>query len=211
MNPFDQALQQSFPSVMVPKREPLEPLDKPGERLVIAANGIFLEILRPWARIVRRIAEYRVATAIPYGSYEEATALRCGPVPPDLIAAFYRQTRLALPNETGAWIVWHAGTGQFRLVPLTPISHSPGHLLYERPVLNGSEHLVVDCHSHGAGSAHFSRTDNDDDRHDVKFALVLGNCDREPSTAMRLCAKGVFEKFEQLPAPWANALLEEVL
>jgi PRTRC genetic system protein A len=211
MNPFDQALQQSFPSVMVPKREPLAPLDKAGERLLIAANGVFLEIVRPWIRLVRCIAEYRVATAIPYGMYEEATELRCGPVPPELIAAFYRQTREALPNETGAWIVWRAGTGRFRLVPLTPIAHSPGHLLYERPVLNAGEHLVVDCHSHGAGDAFFSRTDNDDDRHDVKFALVLGNCNREPSTALRLCAKGVFEKFEQLPAPWAASLEAEVL
>ncbi|MEW6342991.1 MAG: PRTRC system protein A [Pseudomonadota bacterium] len=210
MNRFDQALQQSFPSVMVPMREPLAPLVKPGERLVIAANGVFLEIVRPWIRLVRRIAEYRVATAIPYGTYDEVTERRCGAVAPELIAAFYRQTREALPNETGAWIVWHAETGEFRLVPLTPIEHSPGHLVYERPVLSAEEHLVVDCHSHGASSAYFSRTDNGDDRHDVKFALVLGNCDREPSTALRLCAKGVFEKFEQLPAPWVASLAAEV-
>ncbi len=215
MNPFDLALQTSFPSVMVPGREPLVPLDKPGERLLIAANGIFLEIVRPWIRIVRRIAEYRVATAIPYGKYDEVTDLRCGPVPPALIAQFYGQTREALPNETGAAIAWHESTGKFRLVPLKPISHSPSHLEYERPVLHSGEHLVVDCHSHGTGRAFFSRTgihnDDDDDRHDVKFALVLGNCDREPSTAMRLCAKGIFENFGKIPQPWADALSAEVL
>jgi PRTRC genetic system protein A len=211
MNPFDSVLQQSFPSVMVPGREPPAPMDKSGERLLIAANGVFLEIVRPWIRLVRRIAEYRVATAIPYGKCGEETDLRCGPVPPELIVRFLGQTRAALPNETGAWIVWHETTGQFRLVPLTPISHSPGHLLYERPALQPGEHLVVDCHSHGVGSAYFSRTDNDDDRHDVKFALVLGNCDREPSTALRLCAKGIFEKFEKLPAPWAASLDAEVM
>jgi len=215
MNPFDLTLQQSFPSVMVPRQEPLAPLDKPGERLLIAANGVFLEIVRPWIRIVRCIAEYRVATAIPYGTYDEATELRCTPVPPELIAQFYGQTRDALPNETGAGIVWHEPTGQFRLVALTPISQSPSHLVYERPVLHPGEHLVVDCHSHGAAAAFFSRTgihnDDDDDRHDVKFALVLGNCDRVPSTALRLCAKGIFEKFENIPEPWSSALATEVL
>lgn len=210
MNPIDLALQQSFPSVMVPGREALAPMEKPGERLLVAANGVFLEIDRPWIRIVRRIAEYCVATAIPYGKCEELTDLRCGPVPPALIAQFYRQTRAALPNECGSWIVWDADTGQFRRIPLVPIAHSPGHLLYERPGLRPGESLVVDCHSHGAGGAFFSHTDNDDDRHDVKFALVLGHCDRQPSTALRLCAKGIFEKFSIVPEPWATALQHEV-
>jgi PRTRC genetic system protein A len=211
MNPIDLVLQQSFPAVMVPAREPVVAMSGSGERLLIASDGVYLEVLRPWIRLVRRIARYEVQTAIPYGAVSEATDLLCGPVPPELIGRFLRMTRAALPNEAGAWIVWSGITREFRLVALPSISHSPGHLVYERPALADGECVVVDCHSHGKGAAFFSRTDNQDDRHDVKFALVLGHCDREPSTALRLCAKGIFQTFERIPEPWAEALAGEVV
>lgn len=210
MNPFDTVLQQSFPAVMVPTREELPPMTRPGERLLMAADGVYLEILRPWIRAVRRIARLEVDTAIPYGVVEEATDLRCGPVDPELIARFYRMARGSAPDETGAWIVWDAITRMFRLVPLPSLSHGPGHLIYERPLLHDNDCVVVDCHSHGLGQAFFSRTDNLDDRHDVKFAFVLGNCDRDPSSALRLCLKGKFERLESLPQPWVEAIAMEV-
>ncbi|CAG4913803.1 PRTRC system protein A [Paraburkholderia gardini] len=206
MNPIDLVLQQSFPSVMVPAREPVAAMMGPGERLLVASDGVYLEVLRPWIRLVRRIARYDVQTAIPYGPASAVTELLCGPVPPALISQFLRMTRQSLPNEAGGWIVWSAVSGEFRLVPLVPLSHSPGHLVYERPVLADGESLVVDCHSHGAGAAFFSRTDNKDDLHDVKFALVLGHCDREPSAVLRLCAKGIFETVAVLPESWMHAL-----
>lgn len=210
MNHIDQVFQQSFPSIMVPKLEAVAPMKLTGERLLIAANGVFLEIDRPWIRIVRRIATYSEKTSIPYGEMLDVTELRCPPVPPELVAQFYAMTRQALPNEVGAWIIWDKVTGLFRLVPLMPISHSPEHLHYERPQLRAGEFVVVDCHSHGRAQAFFSPEDNDDDQYDVKFALVLGHCHRHPSTAMRLCAKGIFETFEKIPEPWATALAEEV-
>ncbi|MFM0616136.1 PRTRC system protein A [Paraburkholderia nemoris] len=210
MNPVDLVLQRSFPSVMVPAREPLAAMAGPGERLLVAADGVYLELARSWIHIVRRIARYEVDTAIPYGTVEQKTELLCGPVPPALVGEFLQMARRALPNEAGAWIVWNAATLEFRLVALPSISHGPGHLVYERPPLADGDCVVVDCHSHGTGKAFFSRTDNQDDRHDVKFALVLGDCDREPSTALRLCAKGIFEKIDTTPEAWAKALTAEV-
>ncbi|MBN3785668.1 PRTRC system protein A [Burkholderia sp. Ac-20353] len=211
MNPIDTVLQQSFPSVMVPSREPVEPMARAGERLLIASDGVYLEILRPWIHLVRRIAQYEVSTAIPYERVEEKTALLCGQIPAELVADFHAMARAALPNEVGAWIVWNSATLAFRIVGLSSLSHGPGHLVYERPKLADGEWLVVDCHSHGAGAAFFSRTDNQDDRHDVKFALVLGHCDRTPSVALRLCAKGIFETFERALESWAAALTMEVV
>lgn len=210
MNALDMALQKSFPSVMVPRNEAVEPMTTVGERLLIAGNGIWLEVNRPWIRMVRRIAHYDVRTAIPYGEVAESTELLCGPVPAEHVAEFYRKAHAALPNEAGAWIVWNQHIRQFRTVPLPSLSHGPGHLLYERPVLDDGESVVVDCHSHGSGAAFFSRTDNDDDRHDVKLALVLGHCDRAPSVAFRLCAKGIFEKHDAIPGTWQAALDAEV-
>ncbi|MBU9589494.1 PRTRC system protein A [Burkholderia multivorans] len=211
MNAVDTVLQQSFPSVMVPSREAVVPMTRSGERLLITSDGVYLEVLRPWVRVVRRIAHYAVSTAVPYGQVEETTAFSCGQIPAALVAEFHAMARAALPNEVGAWIVWNSMTGAFRIVALPSASHGPGHLVYERPRLADGEWLVVDCHSHGTGSAFFSRTDNQDDKHDVKLALVLGHCDRTPSVALRLCAKGIFEKFERVPESWAIALTAEVV
>ncbi|MEM5440537.1 PRTRC system protein A [Paraburkholderia diazotrophica] len=210
MNALDTALQKSFPSVMVPRSEAVEPMTAYGERLLIAANGIWLEVLRPWIRVVRRVARYDAPTAIPYGDVAESTELLCGAIPVEHVSAFYQIARAALPNEAGAWIVWNRHTRQFRTVPLPSLSHGPGHLRYERPVLDEGESVVVDCHSHGSGAAFFSRTDNDDDRHDVKLALVLGHCERAPSVAFRLCVKGIFEKQGGIPETWRVALDSEV-
>ncbi|WP_186057912.1 PRTRC system protein A [Burkholderia gladioli] len=210
MNPIDAMLQLSFPSVMVPKREALEPMIRSGERLLIGENGVFLEVVRPWIRIVRRIATYLVRTSIPYGDVKEVTELRCGPVPPALIAEFQAMARAAFPNETGAWIVWNEKSCEFRLIPLHTLSHGPSHLEYARPELGEAESLVIDCHSHGKWEAYFSNTDNEDDQYDVKFAFVLGNCDRDPSRVLRLCVKGIFEPLAGVPQPWAAVLAGEV-
>ncbi|SEK12811.1 PRTRC system protein A [Paraburkholderia diazotrophica] len=210
MNPVDQVLQASFPSVMVPAREPVVPMSASGERLLIASNGVFLEINRPWIRLVRQLGSYGWRTPVPYGLAAEATEVRCGPVPAELVAGFARMARTALPNEAGAWITWNGSTGAFRLVPLPSLSHGPAHLRYERPQLEADEWLVVDCHSHGHGKAFFSSTDDGDDLHDVKLALVLGHCHRTPSVALRLCAKGRFEVQEAVPERWQAALSGEV-
>lgn len=210
MNPIDTLMQRSFPTVMVPAHEPVEPMVRMGERLLIGSNGVFLEVLRPWIHVVRRIAIFHVLTAVPYGEVSEVTDLRCGPVPPALIADFFAMARAAFPNETGAWIVWNEALRAFRLIPLVSLSHGPSHLDYDRPRLADAESLVVDCHSHGQWEAYFSSTDNKDDRFDVKFAFVLGHCNHEPSRVLRLCVKGIFEDFRDVPQPWAEALAGEV-
>lgn len=212
MNAGDLALQRSFPTVMVPRREPVAPMAAAGERLLIGENGVFIEIDLPWLSIVRRVAHYSVPTAIPYGQVVESTVLRCGSVPPHLIGEFVEMARAAHPLETGAWVVWNVQTQQFRLAPVTVLAQGTGSLKYERPALSPDELRVIDCHSHGAHPAYFSSTDNEDDRHETKFAFVVGNCASPvPSMAMRLCAKGIFEDVERVPSSWyAAARLKEV-
>jgi PRTRC genetic system protein A len=211
MNTIDSLLQTSFPSVMVPMRESVVALDRPGERLLIAADGVYLEVVRSWIRVVRRIAKYDFPTAIPYGRVEPATQQLCGPVPPQLIAEFRAMARKGYPIEIMAWIVWNASTDAFRIVQLEAESQGPGHIDgYQRPDLAEGEHLVVDCHSHGMNAAYFSSTDDEDDAFDVKFAFVLGECRSDrPSTAFRLCAKGVFER-SAVPQSWRSVLGAEV-
>ncbi|TDN59052.1 PRTRC system protein A [Paraburkholderia sp. BL10I2N1] len=207
MNLVDMTLQRSFPTVMVPRNEAAAEMETSGERLLIAENGVFLEIRRSWINLVRQVARFTVRTAVPYGRVVESTKLSFDRIPPDLVGQFAVMARKAFPNETGAWIVWSATTQAFRLAPVRIISHSGGSLRYEPPALVGDEVLVVDCHSHGKHPAYFSSTDNEDDRHDVKMALVIGNCDRSnPSIAARLCAKGIFEETERVPQAWYQAV-----
>ena len=208
MNVFDETLQRSMPSVMVPTREPVERLTAFGERLLIAKNGVFIEIYRPWIRLVRQIAAFFVHTAIPYGEMAESTELLCGKVPATAIGEFVSLARAALPNETAGWIIWNQASREFRFAPAQLIEHSPSSLQYERPVLESSEMLVVDCHSHGSDVAFFSPTDDEDDAHCMKFALVVGNCNRSvPSLRLRLCAKGIIEDFDAVPSAWKDAAL----
>ena len=203
MNAADSVLQRSFPTVMVPRREPVEPMESAGERFLMAENGVFLEISRPWISLVRRVAEIAQQIAIPYGRAKEYTELACGRVPEELIGEFVAMARAAYPNETGAWVVWATTTGHFRLAPMVVLSHTSGSLNYERPELGPDEVLIVDCHSHGKYPAFFSETDNEDDKHDIKFSLVVGNCaSHVPSFAFRLCAKGIFEDIPRVPAAW---------
>ncbi len=68
----------------------------------------------------------------------------------------------------------------------------------------------MDLHSHGRLPAFFSATDNADDRFDVKFALVVGNCGAAtPSMVLRLCAKGILEDVERVPSDWYCAVRRE--
>jgi PRTRC genetic system protein A len=207
MNILDMTLQRSFPTVMVPRNEPVAEMQTAGERLLIAENGVFIEIRRPWISLVRKIAEFSIRTAIPYGRVTLTTRLMCDTIPPDLVGSFGEMARKAHPRETGAWIVWSPSTQAFRLAPVGIVTQTAGSLKYEPPALSCDEVLVMDCHSHGRHPAYFSSTDNDDDRHDVKMALVIGNCDRiNPSIAVRLCAKGIFEETDRAPLTWYDAV-----
>lgn len=209
MNILDMTLQRSFPTVMVPRNEAVAEMQAAGERLLVAEDGVFIEIRRPWLSLVRKVAEFSVRTAIPYGRVTPKTRLLCETIPAGLVGAFAEMARKAHPKETGAWIVWSPSTQAFRLAPVGIVTHTGGSLKYQPPALSGDEVLVVDCHSHGKHPAYFSSTDNDDDRHDVKMALVIGNCDRpNPSIALRLCAKGIFEETERAPMTWYQAIRE---
>jgi PRTRC genetic system protein A len=68
-------------------------------------------------------------------------------------------------------------------------------------VLEQGWHLVCDLHSHGAGPAFFSATDNGDDAHSTKIAIVVGSLGRDdgPTFAARLCAGGMFLGLPSLP------------
>lgn len=192
MDMRDQALQSVAPTVMVPRFTELEPMAKPGHRFLMASNGLWLEVMRPWLHLRLPLA-LQDSVAMPYGEVSRLIDLEFGKIPRFLVQVFEEMAQKAMPNETSACITWNEETGQLRLKPLKEIHAGPSHVHYERPQLGEKEHLVVDLHSHGAHPAYFSSQDDQDDKGDVKIAGVVGSCDKtNPTMEFRLCALGMY-------------------
>lgn len=193
MDARDAVLQLTCPTVMVPRFGSLEPMTGSGHRFLAAADGLWLEVQRPWLHLLQPLAR-QVKVAMPYGSLTPFVQMSCGPIPKDLVVLFVEYAHTRMPNECAAWITWSEMRG-FRLRLLDEIKASRATVVVERPVLEEGEHLVVDLHSHGTFPAGFSTTDNTDDRGEVKIAGVVGSLDATPGFAFRVCALGLFIPF----------------
>lgn len=193
MSKRDLALQATIPTVMVPMYTPFEQLSQPGDRILMASNGVFVEVLRKWGYFVRRVCP-APPIAVPYGTVDETTVLLCRPVPKRLMIEFAKQAAAECEVEIGAVIIWNETTSEFRLVRSHATFANGGNLDYVLPALSAGDHLVVDCHSHAHHPAFFSPQDDADDANTTKIAFVVGNCNLEANSfAMRFCVKGLFE------------------
>lgn len=189
----DAYLQSTTPTVMVPRFGQLEPIADNTHRFLIASDGLYLEVKRPWVHLRRKIADQRTV-AMPYGAVSEVLSLVEFPV--ELVRRFLEDARKSLPNEAGGWLVMDTTTRQFRYEAFNPLFASPVHLKIHRPQLRDEESFVVDLHSHGHGQAFFSPIDDNDDRFEVKISGVLGNLDAEdPSACFRFCCLGLMLPF----------------
>lgn len=194
MDQRDLALQLSCPVTSMPMFSPLPPLEQNGERIIIGRNGTFLEVRRPWARIVTQVGP-ALSTTVPFGSVEEVVNYTAGKLPRGLLGKFAEWAQEQSNVEIGAVITWNEVTGEYLLRRSKSKHATSDSLDYELPQLTVGEHIVVDCHSHSHNRASFSEVDDSDDRHAVKFAFVVGNCDTaNPTTSARLCVRGVFKK-----------------
>jgi len=205
MDSRDVALQSVMPTVMVPRFSELEELDTPGNRILMAANGIWLEVCRAWVYLRTPIA-LPPRIPVPYGLVREELRFGFDKLPKAMVEQFIEQARMRIPNECAAWIVWNQRTNSWKLLMLEERSVSPGHVEFNRPTLGEDEHMVLDMHSHGLLDAFFSSTDNyDDGRGEVKIAGVIGNLDKPEATAsFRLCANGVFVPLLSPPGQEGN-------
>lgn len=199
MDSRDVALQSVLPTVMVPRYSELKELATAGDRILMAANGVWLEVCRAWLYARVLVAKPSIIP-VPYGQVSEVMRFGFGKLPKAMVAQFIEQARARCPNECAAWVVWNQRTNEWRLMMLEETSVGPGHVNVNLPTLEEDEHMVMDLHSHGLTEAFFSRTDNKDDRGATKIAGVIGNLDKPEATAsFRLCANGVF-----VPLPFDN-------
>lgn len=200
----DALLQQHVPAVMVPRWSNFAPLDEIGHRYLVAEDGLWIEVHRPWLHLVWPLAP--TPMPLPYGpvlgdqmdfSFELGGA-EFG----ELLNTFFREAARVMPNECAACFLWNTRTQSLEYRRLTATEASPGSVTYQRPALPDHLHLAVDIHSHGAGAPYFSETDDADDAGEVKLAVVIGNIGAtgQPHYALRLCAHGLFIPFEDVEA-----------
>jgi PRTRC genetic system protein A len=195
----DALLLSLAPLVAVPRFKALPADDREGgHRFLVARDGTYIEVTRPWLYAIGRIA---LGThPAPFGDVQEKVELRCGAIPKRLLEDFLVLARKACPNETAAAFVWNYLYNEWRLVE-TALSANREHVTYSRSVrVSDDEVLVVDIHSHGAAPAFFSATDDRDDANGVKVAIVIGSLDGTDGFDIkaRLCFFGVHVELNDL-------------
>ena len=189
MNHLDAYWAKQVPVSPAPAYSGFERLTAPGHRIIVARNGTFAEVVRPWLYARIRIGANN-GFAMPFGELNEVLEVTQR-IPRDLLATFQAQALSAFPNETAAWVVWNEMSG-YRLTPVAESEASVGHVRFDRPILDDGEHLVLDLHSHGALPAFFSATDDEDDLGEIKLAAVVGSlAETAPTWVLRLCLLGM--------------------
>ncbi|HEX7783445.1 MAG TPA: PRTRC system protein A [Sphingobium sp.] len=169
-----------------------------GQGLAVGHDGVMVILRRPWLALDAWVTP-PVSAYLPYGSAGSPRAdLRCGLIPNAFLDRILEHLREALPNESAAFIVWNQATREFAVEFPVIDEATPSRVVYRTPILAPDWHLICDIHSHGAGPAFFSATDDVDDAHSTKLSLVFGRLDSAngPVMASRLCAGGMF-----LPLP----------
>lgn len=189
---MDAIIQSQFPTVLAPRFAALAPMEGTGDRFILTAHQVLMEVSRPWLHAVQPISAL-FARPTPYGEGPKpGINLRCGPVPKAMLDRFVQQARAATPLETAAWIVWDAKAREFQYLPLSNISVSAGHVKFDRPRLPDGVHLVMDIHSHGELGAFFSPQDDADDADQLCLSAVVGRVsDATPQFVSRLSMLGI--------------------
>lgn len=170
----DRMLLAQMPLVAVPTETQVERLDKNGQRLLMAGNGIFIELRRDWLYAIRQCGGLHPDLQTPFGAVQEVTELAGKRIPRSLIDAFVEQAKLASPKEVGAIITYDLVLRRWALRMNRSLSASAAALNYEIPDLASNECRVVDIHSHGEGPAFVSSKDRRDTRGATAVVMVTG-------------------------------------
>lgn len=182
---LETATAMGMPVALAPIDSAFEHLHENGLRLIVAADGLYIE-----ARSSRLYALRRVAPCVtPFGSVAARLLLCAGPLPRALLETFSQMAQTAHPREAAALAISRDGSRYELHVP--PANGQAGRITYDDTGY-ADEDMVFDLHSHGPFSAVFSATDDASDRSRgvPHISIVLGNC-KSPSTiacAARLCA-----------------------
>lgn len=197
MDVRDLALQTACPVIAAPRFGPLHNMAN-GQRIILAANGVFVQVKLDWLDCIQRLS-HALPIPLPYGGIEERLTFTFGVLPIRLIEAFIEAARRGLPNEVAGALIYSRRGRSLRLALCEPIDVSPHLIDYRVPTMDADETLAVDLHTHGYGRAFWSATDDGDDQ-GIKVAGVFGCLQHpKPQALFRLVING---RFRPLPHPW---------
>jgi len=197
MDPRDVALQASCPVLAAPRFGQLPDMNN-GQRLIVANNGLFVQVKLDWLDCVQRLTP-ALGLPLPYGAVEERLRFSFGVLPIRLIETFVDAGRKGLPDEVAGVLIYQRGTHGLRLALCEPIHASPGRIEYRRPAMDDDETVAVDLHTHGHGLPFWSADDDRDDQ-GIKVAGVFGCLHQSrPLAQFRLVLNG---RYKALPHPW---------
>lgn len=200
-DPRDSALQSACPVLAAPRFGALPGMQN-GQRIVIAANGVFVQVKLDWLDCMLRIAELPSVPPLPYGTVETRIAFAFGVIPVRLLEAFIEAGRTQLPEEIAGGLIYSRRTGKLRLRVYDALQASPDGIAYRMPQLEEDESIAVDLHTHGRSCAFWSPIDNGDDR-GIKVAGVFGHLHLDkPSAAFRLAVNGFYHPLRH---PWEES------
>jgi len=198
MDPRDVALQSTCPVLAMPRYGSLPEMPN-GQRVIVAANGVFVQVKLDWLDCVQRLMPGMSGMPLPYGQVQERVAFSFGVLPIRLIEAFIEQGRRALPNEAAGALVYSRRTRGLRLAMCEALRSSPARIDYRVPALADDETVAADLHTHGHGFVIWSSDDDRDDQ-GIKVAGVFGCLHHaRPSAEFRLVLNGMYRA---LPHPW---------
>ena len=199
LDPRDAVLQSTCPVVIAPRFGALPPMP-PGQRLIAAANGLFVQVKLDWLDCVHCLTPQGLGLPLPYGSLKEHLRFAFGVLPIRLIEQFVDAGRHALPNESAGALIYSRSNRRLRLAICEPAHCSPTRIDYRLPLMAADETLAVDLHTHGRLPAFWSDEDDRDDQ-GIKVAGVFGRLHEErPDACFRLGLHGLSLP---LPHPWA--------
>lgn len=179
---MDAMIQTMFPTVIMPREGAIEAATKSGTRYVVANDGLWREVMLPWVTVIHKIANSDFV--LPFGAISESVVINCGPVPARLRNLFVQDAKAAMPNEMAAALIWNSNDHRWRYERREATLATRAHIDYREVQLGDSEFLVLDLHSHGTFSAHFSGEDDRDDKGSMKFSGVIGNLNSDTITSV---------------------------
>ncbi|MBI5720657.1 MAG: PRTRC system protein A [Burkholderiales bacterium] len=204
MDPRDAALQASCPVVIAPRFGALPDMS-PGQRLVVAANGLFVQVKLDWLDCLHCLASQGpqgLGLPLPYGEAAERLSFSFGVLPIRLIERFVEAGRRALPNEAAGALIFSRSGKTLRLALCEAVRCSPTRIEYRVAAMAEDETIAVDLHTHGRLGAFWSSEDDRDDR-GIKVAGVFGRLhEARPDACFRLVINGLYRP---LPHPWETS------
>lgn len=158
---LDKLLAHDWPVLTVPHNSSdFLPLRTPGQRLLLASDGLYLEARTAFLHAIVP----KAPAQLPFAPIYPKITLRVG-IKQHIQNAFAQLAFHSLPAECGAWITADPNQpGDQHLLPLVADHASPAHLTYRTPSASEMKgELLADIHSHPLGPNGFSEQDDADD------------------------------------------------